>query len=112
MSLDEEVHLVFPLFRRRVCLFPAYITDHMTRGPASLGGGVCINPDQSSPPEYGQQAGGTHPTGMHTCSTEILQFSFLCCQEMNKMSNEGRKYTRYDKVDEWLLNQVVETHKS
>ena len=46
------------------------------------GGGVCPTPSgcrppglgrphqgwANSPPPYGQQAGGTHPTGMHTCS--------------------------------------------
>ena len=26
-------------------------------------------PDADPPPRYGQQAGGTHPTGMHNCLT-------------------------------------------
>ena len=45
--------------------FPAGIPGHMTRGSASRGVG--------RPPRdiwdtmgYGQQAGGTHPTGMHS----------------------------------------------
>ena len=35
--------------------------------------GVCIKADPSpSPPGYGQQAGGTHPTGMHSCYKQNL----------------------------------------
>ena len=40
-----------------------------------MGGGICIQggwadtpPPKSDSTEYGQRAGGAHPTGMHSCS--------------------------------------------
>ena len=28
---------------------------------------------------YGQQASGTHPTGMHSCFCLLLQYTSICC---------------------------------
>ena len=60
--------------------FPACITGHMTRGSSSMGGlpprGEGLHPgggstsrlpSKSNITEYSQQAGGTHPTEMHSC---------------------------------------------
>ena len=44
--------------------FPARITGHMTRGSTS--GAVCLWNTRVTT-GYDQQAGGTHPTGMHSC---------------------------------------------
>ena len=38
---------------------------HPGRGSASRG--VWADPPPSDTVEYGQRAGGTHPTGMHSC---------------------------------------------
>ena len=57
-----------------VCLFPACVTSHMTKGrlpPGGVciqGGGVCT---KAPPPRYGQQVASTHPTGMHTCLLDV-----------------------------------------
>ena len=57
------LHLSVILFTRAVG-FPTCITGHMTRG-------VCIQGGFDGPPPstmgYGQQVGGMHPTGMHSC---------------------------------------------
>ena len=56
--------------------FPACITGHMTGGSAS--GGVCIQggglgtPRPSDTTGYGQRAGGTHPTGIHSCFVVVF----------------------------------------
>ena len=45
-------------------------------------GGVGSAPPQGMgrPPPYGQQAGGTRPTGMHTC---LLMLKIAIAQEIN-----------------------------
>ena len=56
--------------------FPACITGHMTGGPAS--GGVCIQrgglgtPRPLDTTDYGQRAGRTHPTGIHSCFVVVF----------------------------------------
>ena len=45
--------------------FPACITGRMTGG--CLHQGVLCRPPQSDTTGYGQRAGGTHPSGMHSC---------------------------------------------
>ena len=53
--------------------FPACITGHMTRGMGvCIWGTVCLYPGGWADPPmrymgYGQQAGSTHPTEMHSC---------------------------------------------
>ena len=47
--------------------FPVCITGHMTRGSASRG----VGPPPRDTTGYGQRAGGTHPTGMHSCYSNI-----------------------------------------
>ena len=72
-----------------VCLSSCWDTLSQTRHPP----GPDTSPDQNPPPpkeqtpcgtrppkavhggRYGQQAGGTHPTGMHTCFTIFVQLS-------------------------------------
>ena len=66
------------LFTRGGVGFPACITGHnwegLHPGRESASRGVCLKGvGQNPPPQlntvgYGQQAGGTHPTGMHSCS--------------------------------------------
>ena len=63
---------------RRGVGFTACTTGHMTRGGLHPGGsafmGVCVQGGGQTPlprdtwdtTGYGQQAGGTHPTGMHS----------------------------------------------
>ena len=65
--------------------FPACIAGHMTKGalPPRLAdpSWVCLRMGQADLPPcrdtwdtagYGQQAVGTHPTGMHSCSEMLL----------------------------------------
>ena len=73
----------------------------MTRGGSASGGGymgygagrppgsACSGVGQTPPPrdtwdsmEYGQQAGGTHPAGMLSCSL------ILHCSSMNRLYND------------------------
>ena len=91
-------HLSFLLSTEGQVGFPAYITGHMTRGVCTQGDlnpagesdsrrEVCLQRGSASgevgqtqyPPRtmgYGQQAGGTHPAGMHSC---LLQsFKSIC----------------------------------
>ena len=61
-----------------VCLFPACITGHMTRGSVCLQGG--LHPGGRLPPDttgYGQQAGGMHPIWMLSCTTRIRSLSVI-----------------------------------
>ena len=54
---------------------------------SSRGGGGCDIPacTEADPPgavhagRYGQQAGGTHPTGMYSCFCLLLQYTSICC---------------------------------
>ena len=74
------LHLCVILFTGGLVGFPACITGHMTRGSASRGleglhlwgsasGGRLGRPPQDTWDTigYGQQEGGTHPTGMNSC---------------------------------------------
>ena len=81
-SLEENDQKVFITARkrslRRLCLYTCLSVILFIGGvPASVHAG--IHPPEQTPPRqapppcamhagrYGQQAGGTHPTGMHTC---------------------------------------------
>ena len=69
MSLHLSVSHSVP---RGICLSACWDTSPQEQTPLSP-------PGADTPPgavhagRYGQQAGGTHPTGMHTCSLLALQ---------------------------------------
>ena len=42
------------------------------RGSASVRGGWSASGGRAGLGRAGQQAGGTHPTGMHSCSTNVI----------------------------------------
>ena len=52
-------------------------------GSASRGGGVCIQGGLGRPPwdttGYGQKAGGTHPTGMHSSLCLAKTNTWIIC---------------------------------
>ena len=66
LSVSHSVH-------REGCLHPGGLHQG---GSASGGGGVCMQKGLGRPPSdsmgHGQRAGGTHPTGMHSCVVSIF----------------------------------------
>ena len=47
------------------------------KGVPALGGGACSGGVTGGDPPMATAAGGTHPTGMHSCVAEIFCFHFV-----------------------------------
>ena len=68
---------------RKLSLGQGNIFTSVCHSFCSRGGGrwVCIQGGGSASPSdttgYGQQAGGMHPTGMHSCLSQFLNFSIF-----------------------------------
>ena len=51
------------------------------------------NPPQGGEPPHGQCAGGTHPTGMHSCCFNVENWhTFLLWERIQKQAGGGKKH--------------------
>ena len=99
--------LYFAVFLRKIGVRPLHLSVspsvHRGRVPGQVHprAGTALPragtpPWVSTPPRavhagrYGQQAGGTHPTGMHSCNVEISYINFYLDTNISKSSGDVR----------------------